>query len=449
VLRRFATLAATLVVAAVSAAAATAGSGGTGAPVADPAGVYALPPGYTYTDLATPCVTLEVSTESGLTYPMPEDPDGKALFQGPHGETWLLVHHELTEPRPGDFQLDGGKCFVPEQTPGDNDSDGWGSISRLTLAKDGTTVTKAEIITTGLHDLCASAITPWKTYLTNEEFPFLTDPERPPDGERGSGWVWEIDPSTGAQTKLIGMGYFSHEQEAYASNGSWYLSDDRGNAQFMYKFVPNDRRDLTTGRLYGLAFNKASGTGTWVGPLRYKDPEADMIERGHSPAVEGFVKAEGIVATGSSNTLGGNAVYFSESGAGSDPGRIWALDDLGNDGLVTGHVVVAGDWARLGRPDNIRFTDAGDLFIMEDHSANDFRNNPSTGGVNQTWVLPRHQEGSANMILFAQTVDEATGPWFSLDNKLLYLSIQADPPRRSHIIAIRHPGGGFNQPYDR
>jgi hypothetical protein len=53
------------------------------------------------------------------------------------------------------------------------------------------------------------------------------------------------------------------------------------------------------------------------------------------------------------------------------------------------------------------------------------------------------------MILFAQTVDEATGPWFSLDNKLLYLSIQADPPRRSHIIAIRHPGGGFNQPYDR
>jgi hypothetical protein len=85
---------------------------------------------------------------------------------------------------------------------------------------------------------------------------------------------------------------------------------------------------------------------------------------------------------------------------------------------------------------------------MEDHSGSDFRNNPSTGGVNQTWVLPRHQEGSANMILFAQTVDEATGHWFSRDNKLLYLSVQADPPPRSRI-AIRHPGGGFNQPYDR
>jgi secreted PhoX family phosphatase len=448
VFRRFATLAATFVVAAVSAAAATAGSGGTGAPVADPAGVYALPPGYTYTDLATPCVTPEVSTESGATYPMPEDPDGKALFQAPGGQTWLLVQHELTQPRAGDFQGDAGKCFVPEQTPGDNDSDGYGSISRLTLAEDGTTVTKAEIITTGLHDLCASGITPWKTYLTNEEFPFIVDPPKPPDNEQGSGWVWEIDPATGAQTKLIGMGRFSHEQEAYASNGSWYLTDDRGDARFIYKFVPNEHRDLTTGALYGLAFNRATGTGIWVGPLNYKDPDTDMRSRGYLPAAVGFMKAEGMIATGSSNTLGGNAVYFSESGVGSDPGRVWRLDDLGNDGIVSGHVVVEGDWARLGRPDNIRFTDAGDLFIMEDHSATDFGRGP-TGNVNQTWVLPRHQEGSANMILFAQTVDEATGPWFSLDNKLLYLSIQADPPRRSHIIAIRHPGGGFNQPYDR
>jgi secreted PhoX family phosphatase len=447
-IRRFATLAATLVVAAVSAAAATGGPGRTGAPIADPAGVYALPPGYTYTDIATPCVTPEVSTESGLTFPMPEDPDGKALFQAPGGQTWLLVQHELTQPRAGDFQGDAGKCFVPEQTPGDNDSDGYGSISRLTLAKDGTTVTKAEIITTGLHDLCASGITPWKTYLTNEEFPFIVDPPKPPDDEQGSGWVWEIDPATGAATKLLGMGRFSHEQEAYASNGSWYLTDDRGDARFIYKFVPDSHRDLTTGRLYGLAFSKATGTGTWVGPLNYKDPDTDMRARGFQPAAWGFVKAEGMIATGSSSTLGGNAVYFSESGAGSDPGRVWMLDDLGNGGLVTGHVVVEGDWARLGRPDNIRFTDAGDLFIMEDHSSSDFGRGP-TGNVNQTWVLPRHEEGSADMILFAQTVDEATGPWFSLDNKLLYLSIQADPPRRSHLIAIRHPGGGFNQPYDR
>ena len=53
------------------------------------------------------------------------------------------------------------------------------------------------------------------------------------------------------------------------------------------------------------------------------------------------------------------------------------------------------------------------------------------------------------MILFANTVDEATGPWFSFNNKILYLSIQADPPRRSHIIAITRDKGSFNKPYDK
>jgi secreted PhoX family phosphatase len=411
-----------------------------GPPQTDPNGVLNLPAGFSYTTLAVPCVTQERSTESGLTFPMPEDPDGKALFQAPGGEMWLIVHHELTEPRQGDFQGDVGKCHVDEQTPGDDDSDGWGSVSRLTLAKDGTTVTKAELITTGLHDLCASTITPWKTYLTNEEFPFINDPDM------RSGWVWEIDPATGSEKRLTGMGHFSHEQEAYASNGSWYLTDDRGDARFIYRFVPDSRRDLTSGKLYGLAFNRATMSGTWIGPLNPLDPDSDMRSRGFQPAIWGFTKAEGMVGTASSSGVGGNAVYFTESGAGSDPGRVWTLNSLGNDGVVFGHVVVQGDFARLGRPDNLRFNDAGDLFIMEDHSATDFTRG-NTGGVNQIWVLPRKQEGSENLILFGSTPDEATGPWFSFDNQLLYLSIQADPPRRSRVIAIRHPGN-FNQPYD-
>lgn len=414
------------------------------APVPDPAGILALPAGFSYTTLADPCLTMETSTESGLTFPMPEDPDGKALFHAPGGETWLLVQHELTQPRTGDFQGDAGKCFVPEQTPGDTDSDGYGSISRLTLAKDGVTVTKAEIITTGLHDNCASGVTPWNTYLTNEEFPFIVDPPKPPDNEKGSGWVWEIDPATGSQMKLTGMGWFSHEQETYAS-GNWFLTDDRGDARFIYKFVPDRHRDLTTGSLYGLVFNKATGTGTWVGPLNYKDPDADMRSRGYQPSMWGFFKAEGMVATGSSTTLGGNAIVFSESGAGADPGRIWMLSHLGGD-VVFGHVVVQGNFAQLGRPDNLRFNDAGDLFIMEDHSTSDFARGP-TGNVNQIWFLPRNHEGAENLILFGSTPDEPTGPWFSFDNKLMYLSIQADPPRHSKVIAIRAPGN-FNKPFD-
>ena len=176
--------------------------------------------------------------------------------------------------------------------------------------------------------------------------------------------------------------------------------------------------------------------GTWVGPLNPLDPDADMRARGVPPAIWGFTKAEGIVGT-HADGRGGKAVYFTESGAGADPGRVWKLE-VGNKNFVKGHVVVEGDFARLGRPDNLRFSPGGDLFIMEDHSASDFARG-ATGNVNQIWVLPHHKEGSSNLVLFGQTADEPTGPWFSDNGKLLYLSIQADPPRVSRVIAIHAP----------
>jgi Bacterial protein of unknown function (DUF839) len=411
-------------------------------PVPDPDQVINLPAGYGYTVLSTACEDAAHSTETDTDWPMPEDFDANVLFNAGN-ELWLLNHHELTQPRPGDFQGDAGKCFVPEQaTVDDGDSDGYGSISRLVLANDGTTVLRRELITTGLHDNCAAAVTPWNTFLTNEEFPFINDPEL------RSGWVWEIDPATGAEKKLTGMGRFSHEQEAY-THGSWYLTDDRGDARFIYKFVPNRRRDLTTGRLYGLAFNKATRTGTWIGPLNPLDPDSDMRSRGYQPAVWGFVKAEGIVGSGGSAGLGGS-LTMSESGAGNDPGRIWRFTELAGR-TIRGEVLVEGDFGRLSRPDNLRYNSAGDLFLMEDHSGGDFTNHPETGNHNDIWILPRAQEGAANLVLFATMPNrfEPTGPWFSPDGEHLYLSVQADPPFHSRVIAISREDGNFNQPYDR
>jgi hypothetical protein len=406
--------------------------------VIDPNGVINLRAGYSYTVLSTACEDSVTSTESGVTYPMPEDFDGNILFNA-GDELWLLNNHELTEPRSGDFQGDAGKCAVPEQTPGDEDSDGTGSVSRLVLAKDGTTVLRRDLITTGLHNLCAVAVTPWKTYLTNEEFPFLADPEM------RSGWVWEINPASGAQKRLTGMGRFSHEQEAFAAGGAWYLTNDRGNFQYLFKFVPDRRDDLTTGRLYGLLFDRATNTGRWIGPLDPFAPEADMAARvGPPTASNSFSKAEGIVRAHT-----GNGVVFSESGAGTDPGRIWKLTNLTHS-VVTGDVLIEGDFARLSRPDNIRYTDAGDLFVMEDHSSGDFGANPSTGGANDVWILPRGGDGADDLVLFATLPNrfEPTGPWFSFDNELLYLSVQADPPFNSRVIAISREGGNFIQPFD-
>ena len=93
--------------------------------VADPPGpvgtsdpVINLAGGFTYTIISTGCTDSVTSTESGGTFPMPEDFDANVVFTA-GDETWLISNHELTQPRPGDFQGDAGKCFVPEQTPGD------------------------------------------------------------------------------------------------------------------------------------------------------------------------------------------------------------------------------------------------------------------------------------------------------------------------------------------
>jgi secreted PhoX family phosphatase len=412
-----------------------------GPPVPDPAGIIDLPAGYSYDVLARDCVDQVTSTESGGTFKMPADFDANITVPGKGGTVQLLSAHELTEPRtypapPQEFAGDAGKCFVPEQAKTDDgDSDGWGSVSRLTLAKDGTTVTKRELITTGLHDLCAGGRTPWGTMLVNEEFPFLQG-----TGKDRSGWVWEIDPETGAQKRATGMGHFSHEQEAL-SRGAWYLTDDRGNYQYLYKFVPDKRRDLSQGKLYGLKFDRSTNTGQWIGPLDPMDPEADMAAKAGGPptAANSFSKHEGIV-----KAKRGNGVVFSESGSGADPGRIWHLTDRKSG--VRGEVLVEGSFAQLSRPDNLRFDRKGNLLLFEDHSSGDIAAHPEIGPDNEVYVLPKGQTGAQNLRKFAQVRNggEGTGPWFSRNGKILYLSIQ-DQPRpdgsQSRVLAIHVPKG--------
>jgi hypothetical protein len=412
------------------------GTGVAGAPAGprpDPAGILDLPRGFSYNVLATGGQTPVVSTESGKTFPMPEDPDANVLTPAIGGGWWLTTAHELTEPRPGDFQGDAGKAAVDEQAiTDDGDSDGWGSVTRLRLSPGGRRVLESEVITTGLHNLCAGDLTPWGTMLVNEEFPFRDDPQL------RSGWAWEVDPVTGHATRLTGMGRFSHEQQALGADGAWYLTDDRGDFRFLYRFVPNSRFNLVNGRLYGLAFDRASGHGSWVGPLDYRDPHADMVARGYDPAVAGFDKIEGIIAGPH-----GRSLYMSESGATGKPGAVWRFTQLSDQGL-DGRVVLEGDFAELSHPDNLRFTPRGDLLVLEDNGS-DLGRQPATGGRNQLWLFPRGRAHGGRVFAVVQATSggdeepvggEPTGPWFHPNGRVMYLSIQADP---SYILAVRGP----------
>lgn len=401
-------------------------------PPAQVAGVLSeLPVGYTVHLLSNSCDDTAISTETGAPVQMPDDFDNNQLVRGPKGRLWLVNNHELTKPVAGDFQGDASKCAVPEQqTADDGDSNGWGSVSRLTLGKDGLTVTNRELIATGLHDLCAGTLTPWKTFLTNEEFPFVSDPDK------RSGWVWEVNPRTGEQKRATGMGRFSHEQEARVGK-AWIETDDRGNAQYLYRFVPDRARDLSHGKLYALSFDRTTKTGHWVllndvSGFNPADAEAAAATKLGAPtAANTFVKAEGMIPA-----HGGNAVIFSESGSGADPGRVWLLKSV-NKETVKGTVLVEGNFSEVSRPDNLLLNKAGDLFILEDNGS--ALANPATGGVNDIWVLTRKH----GLVLFGHVVGggEGTGPILSHDQRTLYLSIQDQEltgyEGESRVIAVR------------
>jgi len=222
----------------------------------------------------------------------------------------------------------------------------------------------------------------------------------------------------------------SHEQEAL-SRGAWYLTDDRGNYQFIYKFVPDKRRDLSKGKLYGLDYDHSTNTGEWVGPLDPMDPETDMASRvGPPSAANTFAKHEGMV-----KAKRGHGVVFSESGATGTPGRVWRLRD-GKHG-VRGSILVEGDFAKMSHPDNLRYDRRGNLLILEDNGSDQ-----SKSGDNQAWVLPKGKTGAENLRHFATIPGggEGTGPWFSRNGKVLYLSIQdqAQPDgSESRVLAIQ------------
>jgi secreted PhoX family phosphatase len=167
--------------------------------------------------------------------------------------------------------------------------------------------------------------------------------------------------------------------------------------------------------------------------------EADAAAKIGSPNTYGFQKAEGVVATPN-----GQAVVFSESGSGSFAGAVWQLTPTATG--VSGKVLVQGSFASLSRPDNLRFTRAGDLMIAEDNGSS----LPSAnGGANELRILPKGKSGAENTVVFAVVGGggEPTGPWFSTNHKILYLSLQ-DANDKSYSLAITG-GKSFAQPYAR
>lgn len=289
-------------------------------------------------------------------------PDGAATFVDPAvaGGWYLTVNHEV---------------------PG-----GGGGVTSIRFAPDGTVVDAASICAnTSLN--CAGGATPWGTWLTCEEW----------DG----GSVWECDP-TGAQPakRRSAMGAFAHEAATQASDGCFYLTEDRPDGGF-YRFTPVAPGDLSDG-LLEIATGAAPGTVTWV---EVPNPRPAVLEPACRRQVPGTIAFDG----GEGVATQGGLVWFTTKG----DDRVWEYD------TATSQVRVryqGGEPGVLSGVDNLWIDQAsGGLLVAED-------------GGNMEVVLLRPDNTVEPLVrLPGQDISEVTGPCFSPDGQRLYFSSQRGP----------------------
>ncbi len=287
---------------------------------------------------------------------------------------------------------------------------------------------------------CSGGITPWGTVITSEENTSLGDVNG--DGYQDSGWQVEIDPVTGLirdyngdgkPDKLWAMGRMSHENIAVSADSVTTYQAEDGGSNCVYKFVANQKGNLSEGTLYVLKRDALNPTaGTWV-----KVPNATPAERNTTNSLAASV--------GGTNWSGPEDVEFGPDGrmyfTSKGTGTIWRFKD---DGLTVSGIEA---WV-TNKPyevtynggkqleswgtgiDNLTFDGDGNLWALQD------------GGRNNLWVIsPDHTPENPKLRLFMRTPfgSESTGLTFSPDYRYGFVSIQH--PRNTNAATLTDAAG--------
>jgi secreted PhoX family phosphatase len=121
--------------------------------IPDPAGLLALPPGFSYHIVSQSGVT---PTADGV--PAASDPDANGVFPSTTGST-LVTNHEIG----------GSEPFGVPTLPGlTYDAGARGGTSTIEVDADCNRLTEYASLA-GTHNNCAGGVTPWQTWLTCEE----------------------------------------------------------------------------------------------------------------------------------------------------------------------------------------------------------------------------------------------------------------------------------------
>jgi secreted PhoX family phosphatase len=363
-----------------------------------------------------------------------------AAFRGPGGTTVVIRNHELNSGEGG--EVPGRHPFDPAQ-PG-------GTIA-LEVGPDRRLV-RQYVTSSGSRDNCAGGATPWGTWLTCEESILP-----------GHGYVFEVDPSQPesrlSRTPIRAMGRFSHEAAGVdRATGIVYLTEDdfRGTipsdptaeidgdpafrSSFLYRFLPNDRRQrpgalLAGGKLQALAIDSAPRNADLYVPgqrfvvrwitVNPAEPHDDALVKG---AVR-FTRLEGC--------------HFSE-------GAFWFDDTSGGEGRF-GQIfryrpssnrlelfLEGSGPQQMDAPDNICITPWGDLWFAEDGSGEQRIMGVTSDG--EVYEFARNRTVGFD----GEIASEFCGPTFSPDGRTFFVNVQ----HPGHTFAIWGPFRGGDRHAD-
>ncbi|MDV3502883.1 alkaline phosphatase PhoX [Marinobacter sp. M-5] len=275
---------------------------------------------------------------------------------------------------------------------------GLAQVGTLVFDPDGTLVDSYTILT-GTTFNCAGCVTPWKSWLSCEEFP--------------NGQVWECDPyQPGDGVPRPTLGFFSHEATAIDPDERlFYLTEDMPDGRF-YRWIPDpsdwpegsDRAALQAGRLQMLAVGGNGVQAAVDGPqaITWVD-----VQNPHEPQHQNRLPESTVFDGGEGVWFFRGVVYFATKG----DDRIWAVDTLAQTiEVIYDRATAVAPNDILSGVDNLFVTSQGDILVAED------------GGDMQVVVILPDGNLKPLLQIVGQDASEIAGIAFSPDGGRMYFT---------------------------